>query len=71
MAPLSDNEDAWKIFNIVRYQLIAGQAGVIDINHMAVHEAMRLYRIKDRRKCFEKVLSLARWWVAKLNKKGD
>jgi hypothetical protein len=67
---LPANVDAQNIFRIVRGQLImGGMGGVVDINHIAIHEAMRLYRVKDRKKCFEKVLILAGWWIKKLNKK--
>jgi hypothetical protein len=30
------------------------------INQVAVHEAMRLYGVEDKKNCFEKVLLLAR-----------
>jgi len=71
--PMPENEAAWKIFNINRYQLIvAGMDGqILDINHLTVYESMRLYKIKNRPRCFEKVLILSRWWTKKLNdKKG-
>lgn len=68
--PLPDNEDAYKIFYIIRYQLImSGMGGAIDVNHLAIHEALRLYRIKNRQRCFEKILALCRWWIARVNKK--
>jgi len=55
-----ENRDAVDIFMICQNQLImAPLGGAIDINHMAVHEAMRLYRVRDKRTCFEKVLTLA------------
>lgn len=40
----------------------------IDINHQAIHEAMRLYRLKNRQECFEKVLVMGHWWIEKLRK---
>ena len=65
------NNDAWKIFNINRYQLITvGMEGhILDMNHMPIHDSMRMCKIKDREKCFGKILVLARWWVKKLNEK--
>ena len=43
--------------------------GAVDINHQAIHEAMRLYRINDPRKCFEKIMILSRWWLDRITKK--
>ena len=49
-----------------------GFSGPVDINHSAIHEAMRLYGIEDQKKCFEKVLTLGRWWLNKISeRKGD
>lgn len=51
---------------VTRGQLIfAPMGGVVDINHLAVHEAMRLYRVADRKSCFEKVLKLAHHFLEK------
>jgi hypothetical protein len=36
-----------------------GPGGPVDINHHAIHEAMDLYDIKDKRECFERVLIMA------------
>lgn len=48
------------VFQAVQDQVIlAPMGGVIGLNQMAVHEAMRLYGVKDRRRCFEKVMLLA------------
>jgi hypothetical protein len=69
--PGVENEDAIRIFFLVRYQLIMGMNGPVDVNHLAIYEAMKLYRIKNRRECFEKVLILARWWIEKMTNKGE
>lgn len=66
---LAENEEALKIFMVVRNQLISGPMSVIDINHLAIHAAMDLYNIKNRRQCFEKVIQLAGWWLAKIKEK--
>ena len=66
---LPENEEALKIFRIVRNQLIVGPASVIDINHLAIHAAMDLYKVKNRKQCFEKVLHLANWWLEKIKEK--
>jgi len=69
--PLPDNQDACRIFNITRHQLIVGMSGVIDINHIPIHQAIDRYKIKEDIKCFEKVLFLGSWWVNRLNKKAE
>ena len=66
---LEENADAVKIFYLVRYQLIVSAGGAVDISHEAIHRAMELYRIENRRECFEKMLILSRWWIEKMNKK--
>ena len=48
-----------------------GMNGPVDVNHQAIHEAMRLYKIKKRRECFEKVTILARWWINKISEKNS
>jgi len=66
---LPENADACKVFNVIQNQLIMGFNGPVDINQLAVHEAMRIFRIKGKEQCFEKVLRLGNWWMARLNKK--
>jgi hypothetical protein len=57
---------------MVRYQLIMGPGGPIDIFHSAVRDAIKDYEIKKSRDCFEKVVSLVRqWWLPKLNEKSE
>jgi hypothetical protein len=46
-------------------------AGVVDINHVAVHEAMKLYRIENRRECFEKVLRLAANFIEEMREQSE
>jgi len=58
-----ENKDALKIFFLVRNQLIMGQGGPIEINHQAIHSAMELYQIRNRRDCFEKVIKLSEYWI--------
>jgi hypothetical protein len=68
--PREENEDAINIFFLVRDQLIMGMGGPVAINQQSVYEAMRLYEIKNQRRCFEKVLALSRWWLNDLASKG-
>lgn len=68
--PEEENENALEIFFLVRNQLIMGPGGPVDLNHLAIHAAMDLYQIRNRRECFEKVLKLASFWISEvLNKK--
>ncbi len=39
-----------------KQMLYAGMGTPVDIIHMAVHEAMRLYEVRNRKECFQKVL---------------
>lgn len=58
---MPENEDAVMIFRICQDQLLcAGMGTPYGINQVAVHEAMRLYGVEDKKNCFEKVLLLAR-----------
>lgn len=68
---MEENADAMMIFGLVQRQVIIAPMGeVIDIDHKAIHEAMRLYGIRDRRDCFEKVLRLAALAREKRSGKG-
>jgi hypothetical protein len=62
-----ENEDAVRIFFMTQSQFIMGPNGPVDINHLAVHAAMELYEIKNRRDCFKKVIRLARWSIDRIN----
>jgi len=31
----------------------------IDINHIAIHDAMKLYKVRNKKSCFEKVLQIS------------
>ena len=50
----------------VQYQLIMGFSGPISINQTAIHNAMKLYKIKNQRQCFEKIMLLNNWWIERL-----
>lgn len=57
---MPENYEAWHIYTIISGQLIMGQAGPIDIDHNALHRAMDLYGVEDKRDCFERVCTVAR-----------
>lgn len=44
----------------VQDQYIVGMGGAVAINQMAIHAAMDLYEIEDRKTCFEKVVMVSR-----------
>lgn len=67
--PLPENKDACEIFGLVNQQFIMGFNGPVAINQVAVHEAMRLYGIKNRRECFRKVMTLCDWDISRILKK--
>ena len=48
-----ENADAIKIFFLVKDQFIMAASGPMAIDHGAIHAAMSLYGIDDRRTCFE------------------
>jgi hypothetical protein len=59
-----------RIYLVCKDQLIFQPGGMgagmpVDINHQAVHEAMRLYGVQDRKGCFEKVLRLSSHFIEK------
>jgi len=54
------------IYFLTQRQLIFGPKGPVDINHLAVHEAMKLYQIDNRQECFEKVIRLAAHFIEKM-----
>ena len=57
------------IFERCRYQLIMSMGGPVDIAHEPIHRAMDLYGVNKKKECFEKVLTIGRWWLKKLNEK--
>ena len=66
-----ENEDAANIFYIVQSQFIMGPSGPTAINQMAIHAAMELYEIENRRECFQRVLKLAHWYMDRMREKSE
>lgn len=52
------------IYLVTRDQLIMGMNGPVALNHEAVHRAMELYEVENKRQCFEKVLALSNHFFA-------
>jgi len=68
---MPENEDAERIFFMVQDQYImGGMGGPIALNQIAIHEAMSLYGIMDKQDTFEKVLTLSRYFIAKMNEEA-
>jgi len=67
---LPENEDAEKIFMVVRDQYImSGMGGPVAINQVAIHEAMELYNIEFKQDTFEKVVMVGRQFLQYYNEK--
>ena len=66
-----ENQDAVNIFYLVQSQFIMGMNGPIAINQLAIHAAMDLYDIPNRRECFQKVIRLSRWYIDEMREKND
>lgn len=62
---MEENVDPVHIYLLVKNQLIVSMNGPVDINHVAIHEAMRLYKVDDPCSCFEKVIILADHFISK------
>jgi len=52
---LPENEDAAKIYQIVRGQIVTLGENVIDLNHVALWNAIDRYKVRDPVRCFELV----------------
>ena len=64
---MEENEGTAHIYLITQNQVIAGMDRVIDINHLAIYGALDLYGVKDRKRCFEKIIRA----FAELNRKEN
>ena len=63
-----ENEDAERIYFTVQDQYITGgMGGPIALNQVAIHEAMDLYEIEFKKDTFEKVVTLGRHFIQKMN----
>ena len=63
---MHENEDAEKIYFMVRDQVIINPiGGVVAINQLAIHAAMDLYEVFDKKDCFEKVIKLGQYFISK------
>jgi len=63
---LAENTDALTIFSLVQGQWIMGPGGPVDINHLAVWEAIDRYGVKEKTATFGKVVTLSRWMLERI-----
>ena len=70
-ALLEENEAAIAIYSIVQNQWIIGPGGPVDINHLAVWEAIDRHRIADALGTFQKILTLSHWMLGRINEKRE
>jgi len=66
--PYPENRDALTMFLAVRYQFVSDSVGPIDISHTSIDLAMKREGIESK-ECFNKVLTLVRWWIDRLRRK--
>ena len=65
---LPENREAICIYNLVKWQTITttiGDKNFIDLNLESVIEAMRLFKVKDQKKCLLKVSNLFHHFIKK------
>lgn len=70
-SPFDENIDAVNIFFTVKHQFISDSIGPIDISHQAIDLAMDRDGIKNKKKCFDKVATLSRWWINRIRSKNE
>jgi hypothetical protein len=61
---LPENREAVQLFHLVNGQRIMAFGGTVDINHLAVWEAIDRYGAEDPLKTFEKIALMARRFYA-------
>jgi hypothetical protein len=54
---MPENREAFQIYMLVKNQFIMSMGGPVDVNHIAIWEAIDRYKVKDKVRCFEKVIT--------------
>lgn len=70
-ALLEENASAIELYSIVQNQWIMGPGGPVDINHLAVWEAIDRYQVRDKAETFAKILTLSRWMLERINERRE
>lgn len=68
--PFPENEQAIRIFMIVRWQLIMSFSGPVDLNHLAIDAAMIREGVTGK-DVFGRVCRLGQWWIERLREKKE
>jgi hypothetical protein len=68
---LEENEEAISLYSVVQNQWIMGPGGPVDINHVAVWEAIDRCGAQDGSRTFRKILALSKWMLARINEKNN
>jgi len=66
-----DNKEAFFIYSLVQNQFIMGPAGPVDVNQLAVWEAIDRFKVRNGQDVFKKVLHLSRWMIGRLAEKNE
>lgn len=66
---LPANMEAFRIYMLTRGQYIMGFSGPVDINHLAIWEAIDRYGVKKPLEVFERVNMCARKAISEMMKK--
>ena len=66
---LPENAEALKIYLLIRGQYLMGFSGPVDINQMAIWEAIDRYHVKKPLEVFERVNHCARLMISEMVKK--
>ena len=48
-----------------------GMGGPVSFCQTAIHGAMELYNVKNKKRCFEKLLTLESWWLKRIKENAD
>jgi len=65
---LPGNEDAWRVYQTVRDQIIVSpMGGAVSINHLAIWEFLDRYEIRNPLRVFEQVCRVAGEMIADQN----
>lgn len=65
---IESNAEALEIFHLTKNQLVMSVNGPIDIMHEPIHRLMDMYNVKNKKKCFYKVLSLSKSYIESTRK---
>ena len=68
--PFPENEAAIRVFMGVRYQLIIGFNGPVDLNHLAIEATQRREGVEGK-ETFTRVCRLGFWWIERMRESKE